>query len=41
MPENDVLKRYIDAGLEFAAITQSRAEALVKDLVRVGEVRAD
>ena len=41
MPQNDLLKRYIDAGLSFTALTQSRAEALVKDLVKAGEVQAD
>ena len=41
MAQNDVLKRYIDAGLAFTALTQARAEALVKDLVKVGEVQAD
>jgi polyhydroxyalkanoate synthesis regulator phasin len=41
MAENDVLKRYIDAALDFTAVTQARAEELVKDLVRVGEVQAD
>ncbi len=41
MAQNDVLKRYIDAGLAFTALTQARAEALVKDLVKTGEVQAD
>jgi len=41
MPQNDVLKRYIDTGIAFTALTQARAEALVKDLVKVGEVQAD
>jgi polyhydroxyalkanoate synthesis regulator phasin len=41
MAQNDVLKRYIDAGIAFTAMTQSRAEALVKDLVKAGEVQAD
>jgi polyhydroxyalkanoate synthesis regulator phasin len=41
MAQNDILKRYIDAGLAFTALTQSRAEALVKDLVKAGEVQAD
>jgi polyhydroxyalkanoate synthesis regulator phasin len=41
MAQNDVLKRYLDAGLEFTSMTQSRAEALVKDLVKAGEVQAD
>jgi polyhydroxyalkanoate synthesis regulator phasin len=41
MAQNDVLKRYIDATIEFRDMTQSRAEALVKDLVKAGEVQAD
>ncbi len=41
MAQNDIFKRYIDAGLEFAALTQARAEELVKDLVKAGEVQAD
>ena len=41
MAQNDLLKRYLDAGLAFTALTQTRAEALVKDLVKAGEVQAD
>jgi polyhydroxyalkanoate synthesis regulator phasin len=41
MAQNDFLKRYIDAALSFSEVTQSRAEALVKDLVKAGEVQAD
>jgi polyhydroxyalkanoate synthesis regulator phasin len=41
MPQNDLLKRYIDAGLSFGALTQSRAEALVSDWVKAGELQAD
>ena len=41
MPQNDLLKRYLDAGLAFSALTQSRAEALVRDLVKAGELQAD
>ena len=41
MAQNDVLKRYIDTGLAFTAVTQARAEALVKELVKAGEVQAD
>ena len=41
MAQNDVLKRYLDAGLAFTALTQARAEALVKEWVKVGEVQAD
>ncbi len=41
MPQNDLIKRYVDAAVSFTAITQARAEALVKDLVKAGEVQAD
>jgi polyhydroxyalkanoate synthesis regulator phasin len=41
MAQNDVFKRYIDTGIAFTALTQARAEALVKDLVKAGEVQAD
>ena len=41
MAQNDIFKRYLDAGLAFTALTQARAEALVKDLVKAGEVQAD
>jgi polyhydroxyalkanoate synthesis regulator phasin len=41
MPQPDLLKRYIDAGLAFTSLTQTRAEALVKDLVKAGELQAD
>jgi polyhydroxyalkanoate synthesis regulator phasin len=41
MAQNDVFKRYLDTGLAFTAMTQARAEALVRDLVKAGEVQAD
>jgi polyhydroxyalkanoate synthesis regulator phasin len=41
MAQNDLLKRYIDTGLAFTAVTQARAEALVRELVKAGEVQAD
>src|SRR5688500_6676045 len=41
MAQNDVLKRYLDAGIAFTTLTQARAEALVKDLVKAGEDQAD
>jgi polyhydroxyalkanoate synthesis regulator phasin len=41
MAQTDILKRYLDTGLAFTAMTQARAEALVKDLVKAGEVQAD
>ena len=41
MAQTDLLKRYLDAGLAFTQMTQQRAEAIVKDLVKAGEVRAE
>jgi polyhydroxyalkanoate synthesis regulator phasin len=41
MAQNDLFKRYLDTGLAFTAMTQARAEALVRELVRAGEVQAD
>ena len=41
MAQNDTLKRYLDAGIAFTAMTQARAEAIVKDLVKTGEVQSE
>jgi polyhydroxyalkanoate synthesis regulator phasin len=41
MADNDLLKRLLDAGMTFTAMTQARAEALIRDLVRAGEVQAE
>jgi polyhydroxyalkanoate synthesis regulator phasin len=41
MAQTNVLKRYLDAGMAFTAMTQSKAEALVTDLVRAGEIQTD
>jgi polyhydroxyalkanoate synthesis regulator phasin len=41
MAQTDTLKRYLDAGIAFTAMTQSRAEAIVKDLVKAGEVQSE
>jgi polyhydroxyalkanoate synthesis regulator phasin len=41
MAQNDLLRRYLDAGMAFTAITRSRAEAIVKDLVKAGELQAE
>ncbi|MDZ7676327.1 MAG: hypothetical protein U5K30_14825 [Acidimicrobiales bacterium] len=40
MAKNPLIKRYLDAGMAFTQMTQSRAEAIVKDLVKTGEVQA-
>ena len=39
MPQNDILKRYLEAGAEFTNMTRKRAEAIVRDLVKAGEVQ--
>jgi polyhydroxyalkanoate synthesis regulator phasin len=41
MAQNDRFKRYLDAGAAFTQITRSRAEAIVKDLVKAGEIQRD
>src|SRR4051794_2147257 len=41
MPENDVFKRYLDAGLAFTQITRAKAEELVKEWVKAGELQRD
>jgi polyhydroxyalkanoate synthesis regulator phasin len=38
MPENDLLRRYLDAGIAFTQMTRQRAEGIVRDLVAAGEV---
>lgn len=39
MAQNDILKRYLDAGMAFTQLSRERAEEFVKDLVKAGEVR--
>ncbi|HUQ40373.1 MAG TPA: hypothetical protein VM030_09470 [Acidimicrobiales bacterium] len=41
MADNDMLKRYLDAGVQFTQMTRTRAEAIVKELVRAGELQRD
>src|SRR6185295_5067018 len=41
MAQNDLVKRYIEAGVAFTQMTQKRAEAIVRDLVKAGEVQAE
>src|SRR5579872_3385169 len=38
MPDDDLLRRYLDAGLAFTQMTRQKAEELVRDLARSGEV---
>jgi len=41
MAENDTLKRYLDAGMAFTQLTRARADAIVRDLVKRGELRRE
>jgi polyhydroxyalkanoate synthesis regulator phasin len=41
MAENDILKRYLEAGMAFTQMTRTRAEAIVKDLVHAGDVQRE
>ena len=39
MAQTDALKKYLDAGMAFTALTRARAEQVVKDLVAAGELQ--
>src|SRR5882724_7278207 len=39
MAQIDVLKRYLDAGMAFTEVTEKKARAIVKDLVKTGEIQ--
>ena len=41
MAQTNPLKKYLDAGMSFTSMTQAKAEALVKDLVKTGEVQTE
>jgi polyhydroxyalkanoate synthesis regulator phasin len=41
MAETNILKRYLDAGMAFTAMTQARAEELIKELVKTGEIQTE
>ncbi|MHB1487492.1 MAG: hypothetical protein ACYCS7_10950 [Acidimicrobiales bacterium] len=41
MAESDIFKRYLETGLALGQMTRVRAEALAKDLVRVGEIQRE
>ncbi len=38
MTENDGLRRYVEAGMALTQITRARAEELVRELIKTGEV---
>ena len=39
MTQTDRLKKYLDAGVAFTHLTQQRAEEIVRELVKAGEVK--
>src|SRR3954447_11915034 len=41
MAQNDLIKRYLDTGVAFTQLTQAKAESIVKDLVKTGEVQTE
>jgi polyhydroxyalkanoate synthesis regulator phasin len=41
MADNDVLKRYLEAGMAFTEMTRKKAEALAKDLIKSGDVQRE
>ncbi len=41
MAQIDVLRRYLEAGAELGQVTRARAESIIKDLVRTGEVQRE
>jgi polyhydroxyalkanoate synthesis regulator phasin len=38
---NDLFRRLLDSGVAFTQMTQERAEAIVRDLVRAGEIQSE
>ena len=41
MAQNELFTRYLEAGMQFSQMTRERAEAIVRDLVKAGEVQAE
>jgi polyhydroxyalkanoate synthesis regulator phasin len=41
MAQTTVLKKYLDAGMQFTSMTQAKAEGLVKELVKAGEIQTE
>ena len=41
MAQGDLWKRYLDAGMEFSQMTRARAEGIVRDLIKAGEVQRE
>jgi polyhydroxyalkanoate synthesis regulator phasin len=41
MAQSDLLKRYLDVGMALTQLTRSRAESIVKEFVRAGDVQRE
>lgn len=41
MAQGDLWNRYLEAGMEFSKMTRARAEGIVKDLIKAGEVQRE
>ena len=41
MAQNDMLKRYLDAGIAFTKMSRTRAEGIINDLVKAGEIQRE
>jgi polyhydroxyalkanoate synthesis regulator phasin len=41
VPDNDPLRKYIDAGMVFTQLTRQRAEEIVRELIHNGEVNRE
>jgi polyhydroxyalkanoate synthesis regulator phasin len=41
MARNDAWRRYLDTGAAFVSLTRDRAEKIVKDLVKTGELQQE
>lgn len=41
MAQNDMLKRYLDAGVAFTKMSRGRAEGIINDLVKAGEIQRE
>ena len=41
MAQGDLWNRYLEAGMEFSKMTRARAESIVKDLIKTGEVQRE
>jgi polyhydroxyalkanoate synthesis regulator phasin len=41
MAQNDMLKRYLDAGIAFTNMSRARAKGIIDDLVKNGDIQRD